>query len=132
MAIRDSPDGKATLGDINEYLVRRFPFFQQEYQGWKNSIRHNLSLNDCFVKVCVHAHTHIYIYIYNIQILRDPSRPWAKDNYWGLNPNSDYTFAGGEFKRRRRRLLSPDFDDSTATRFVFCVCVCVCVQHKMT
>jgi hypothetical protein len=50
MAIR-ARAGRATLQEINEYLQTNFAFFQGEYQGWKNSIRHNLSLNDCFVKV---------------------------------------------------------------------------------
>ncbi|XP_077000087.1 forkhead box protein Q1 [Tamandua tetradactyla] len=87
MAIRDSAGGRLTLAEINEYLMGKFPFFRGSYTGWRNSVRHNLSLNDCFIKV-----------------LRDPSRPWGKDNYWMLNPNSEYTFADGVFRRRRKRL----------------------------
>ncbi|XP_059201059.1 forkhead box protein Q1a [Centropristis striata] len=87
MAIRDSPSGRLTLAEINDYLMKRFPFFRGSYTGWRNSVRHNLSLNDCFLKV-----------------LRDPSRPWGKDNYWMLNPHSEYTFADGVFRRRRKRI----------------------------
>lgn len=87
MAIRDSPSGRLTLAEINEYLMGKFPFFRGSYTGWRNSVRHNLSLNDCFIKV-----------------LRDPSRPWGKDNYWMLNPHSEYTFADGVFRRRRKRI----------------------------
>ncbi|XP_058493940.1 forkhead box protein Q1a [Solea solea] len=87
MAIRDSQCGRLTLAEINEYLMKKFPFFRGSYTGWRNSVRHNLSLNDCFLKV-----------------LRDPSRPWGKDNYWMLNPHSEYTFADGVFRRRRKRI----------------------------
>uniref|UniRef100_A0A8B9KLT2 Forkhead box protein Q1 n=1 Tax=Astyanax mexicanus TaxID=7994 RepID=A0A8B9KLT2_ASTMX len=87
MAIRDSSSGRLTLAEINDYLMKKFPFFRGSYTGWRNSVRHNLSLNDCFLKV-----------------LRDPSRPWGKDNYWMLNPHSEYTFADGVFRRRRKRI----------------------------
>ncbi|XP_051983877.1 forkhead box protein Q1a [Xyrauchen texanus] len=87
MAIRDSKSGRLTLAEINDYLMKKFPFFRGSYTGWRNSVRHNLSLNDCFLKV-----------------LRDPSRPWGKDNYWMLNPHSEYTFADGVFRRRRKRI----------------------------
>lgn len=87
MAIRDSASGRLTLAEINDYLMKKFPFFRGSYTGWRNSVRHNLSLNDCFLKV-----------------LRDPSRPWGKDNYWMLNPHSEYTFADGVFRRRRKRI----------------------------
>ncbi|XP_077209409.1 forkhead box protein Q1 [Paroedura picta] len=90
MAIRDSAGGRLTLAEINEYLMGRFAFFRGAYTGWRNSVRHNLSLNDCFIKV-----------------LRDPARPWGKDNYWMLNPSSEYTFADGVFRRRRKRLSRP-------------------------
>ncbi|XP_028328096.1 forkhead box protein Q1-like [Gouania willdenowi] len=87
MAIRDSPSGRLTLAEINDYLMKKFPFFRGSYTGWRNSVRHNLSLNDCFLKV-----------------LRDASRPWGKDNFWMLNPQSEYTFADGVFRRRRKRI----------------------------
>ncbi|XP_026800418.3 forkhead box protein Q1b [Pangasianodon hypophthalmus] len=87
MAIRDSATGRLTLAEINDYLMKKFSFFRGSYTGWRNSVRHNLSLNDCFLKV-----------------LRDPSRPWGKDNYWMLNPHSEYTFADGVFRRRRKRI----------------------------
>jgi len=101
MAIQDSPTKKLTLSEINEYLRKRFDFFNGDYTGWRNSIRHNLSLNECFTKV-----------------LRDPARPWGKDNYWTINPSSEYTFADGVFRRRRRRLLrrSDSADDSDYPR----------------
>lgn len=67
--------------------MKKFPFFRGSYTGWRNSVRHNLSLNECFQK-----------------ILRDPSRPWGKDNYWTINPTSEYTFADGVFRRRRKRI----------------------------
>ena len=85
-AILNSPGKKLTLTEINEYLVQHYAFFRGQYQGWKNSVRHNLSFNKCFVK-----------------ILRDPARPWGKDNYWTVSSLHDYLLADGTFRRRRRR-----------------------------
>lgn len=85
-AILNSPGKKLTLTEINEYLVQHYAFFRGPYQGWKNSVRHNLSFNKCFVK-----------------ILRDPARPWGKDNYWTVSSLHDYLLADGTFRRRRRR-----------------------------
>jgi hypothetical protein len=51
MAIQSVPNKKMTLNEIYQYLQCNFPFFQNEYQGWKNSVRHNLSLNECFLKL---------------------------------------------------------------------------------
>lgn len=90
-AILSSPEKKLTLTEINEYLVKNYAFFRGSYQGWKNSVRHNLSFNKCFVK-----------------ILRDSARPWGKDNLWAVSDLHDYLLADGSFRRRRRRKQKKD------------------------
>ena len=85
-AILKSPEKRLTLSEINDYLIKHYTFFQGPYKGWRNSVRHNLSYNKCFTK-----------------ILKDPSRPWGKDNYWTISSLNDYLQEDGSFRRRRRR-----------------------------
>ena len=49
-AILSSPEEKLILSDIYNYILTHYPYFRNKGTGWRNSIRHNLSLNDCFVK----------------------------------------------------------------------------------
>jgi hypothetical protein len=53
MAIKSSPTKRLTLSEIYQFLQHRFSFFRGQYQGWKNSVRHNLSLNECFIKLVI-------------------------------------------------------------------------------
>ncbi|KAL4220014.1 hypothetical protein ACF0H5_020426 [Mactra antiquata] len=51
VAIMHSSKGHLSLPAIREKLKTFFPFFNGEYDGWKNSVRHALSNSKCFYKV---------------------------------------------------------------------------------
>ncbi|KAI0033345.1 hypothetical protein K488DRAFT_13548, partial [Vararia minispora EC-137] len=70
-AIKGSPDQKLLLEDIYYAIESRFPYFRTASSGWKNSVRHNLSLNPCFEKV------------------PRPLTDRGKGSYWTVNDNID-------------------------------------------
>lgn len=50
-ALECSAEGKLTLADIYSWIERMYPFYRTADPVWKNSIRHNLSLNAAFRKI---------------------------------------------------------------------------------
>ncbi|KAI8338887.1 hypothetical protein BC941DRAFT_350427, partial [Chlamydoabsidia padenii] len=50
-AIENSPAQKLTLNDIYGWVLDHYSYYKTAGSGWKNSIRHNLSLNKSFVRV---------------------------------------------------------------------------------
>jgi len=51
MAILSSAEKRLVLGDIYKVLTHWHPDrYNANTAAWRNSIRHNLSLNECFVK----------------------------------------------------------------------------------
>ncbi|XP_056587820.1 forkhead box protein I3a [Triplophysa dalaica] len=93
MAIHGAPNRRLTLSQIYQYVAENFPFYNKSKASWQNSIRHNLSLNDCFMKVP-----------------RDDSDP-GKGNYWTLDPNCEKMFDNGNFRRKRKRKSDPLAED---------------------
>lgn len=87
-AIESSPEKRLTLAQIYDWMVRTIPYFKDKGDsnssaGWKNSIRHNLSLHSKFIKVHNEA--------------------TGKSSWWMLNPEG-----GKSGKAPRRRAASMD------------------------
>jgi hypothetical protein len=100
MAIESSSTGMMTLNEIYHFIEERFPYFKENTQRWQNSIRHNLSLNDCFIKVS-----------------KNSAKP-GKGNYWALHPKAGDMFGNGSFLRRSKRFkssASKEFSDYNAS-----------------
>lgn len=51
MALKNSRHGSLPVSEIYSFMTEHFPYFKTAPDGWKNSVRHNLSLNKCFEKV---------------------------------------------------------------------------------
>lgn len=97
-AVLASPEKRLVLSDIYNFILENFSYFRNKGPGWRNSIRHNLSLNECFIKAG-----------------RSPN---GKGHYWAIHPNNYEDFLKGDFRRRRaqrrtKRMIGlPDLDDA--------------------
>ena len=56
MAISQSAHKKLSLGNICEVILQKFPYYQKHETVLRRSVRHNLGVNDCFVKVSLECY----------------------------------------------------------------------------
>ena len=80
-AILTSSEGRVLLADIYSYVTSRYPYYERCTTAWRNSIRHNLSVNECFVKAG-----------------RAPS---GRGHYWRVDDRCADNFRRGDFERPR-------------------------------
>lgn len=104
--ILSSPSKKLKLASIYSAMEERFPYLRNRGPGWKNSVRHNLSVNDCFVKVnrCEDGRGH----------------------YWGVHQAHLKDFQQGNFRhyrkvRDRREKCTRNTKADTAQRKSHCL-----------
>ncbi|XP_053287509.1 forkhead box Q2 [Pleuronectes platessa] len=82
-AILASEQKKLLLCDIYQWIMDHYPYFKSKDKNWRNSVRHNLSLNDCFIKAG-----------------RSDN---GKGHFWAIHPSNYEDFSNGDYHCRRAR-----------------------------
>ncbi|KAM6921235.1 forkhead box Q2 [Xenentodon cancila] len=82
-AILESEEKKLLLCDIYQWIMDHYPYFKSKDKNWRNSVRHNLSLNDCFIKAG-----------------RSDN---GKGHFWAIHPANYQDFSKGDYHCRRAR-----------------------------
>ena len=82
-ALMSSPNGRMTLTSIYDYIIDNYEFYRTTTLLWRNAVRHNLSINDCFIKA---GRTEI-----------------GRGYYWAIHPSCIQDFKKGDFRRRTSR-----------------------------
>lgn len=93
-ALESSPDGKLTLSDIYAWIEQNYTYYRTADPVWKNSIRHNLSLNVVFKKIA------------------RPEKTKGKGGFWAI----DYECQKDNKISKKRRVTRPSESSSMSTR----------------
>ncbi len=93
-AIMESPSKMLYLLEIYDNFESKYPYFQVADLAWRSSVRHNLSMHACFVKVA-----------------RCDVR---KGYFWGIHPANLSDFSSGDFTRRRVKSRVQEYEKTKA------------------
>lgn len=80
-AILSAPRQRLTLSEIYQFIEEKHPEFTENRARWKNTVRHNLSLHDCFVRGEVALN--------------------KKGCNWRIHPNFIAEYSRGDFSRHK-------------------------------
>jgi forkhead box protein O3 len=115
-AIQTAPDTRLTLSQVYEWMVQNVPYFKDKGDsnssaGWKNSIRHNLSLHNRFMRI--------------------QNEGTGKSSWWVINPDAkpgktprrratsmdtkEYAKKRGRAKKKVEALRALDSSNATST-----------------
>ena len=86
MAIANSPEKRVTVSQMYQYIEGRFPYYKQCTRNWRASVRHTLSVNDCFVRTA-----------------KKRSDGGDQGGLWAIDPEFEDMFNSGSLLRRTRR-----------------------------
>lgn len=75
-----APERRVLLSDIYKHVQNNYKDMIEKGVDWQNGIRHNLSLNDCFMK--------------------DGRNPNGKGYFWTISPKNMPFFEKGDYRRR--------------------------------
>ena len=82
-ALLSSNTGRMTLSQIYEYIMDNYLFYRTTTLAWRNAVRHNLAINECFVKA---GKTEV-----------------GRGYYWAIHASYVRSFNKGHFTVTRRR-----------------------------
>lgn len=82
-AIMSTPDNSLLLADIYRWIENQYPYYKTTKNSWRNSIRHNLSVNECFVK--------------------SKRVKNGRGFYWSIHSSCIEAFKNGDYDRRKAR-----------------------------
>ena len=79
-ALLSSPTGHLEINGIYNYIMENYPFYRTTTLSWKNAIRHNLSVSECFVKAGKMGSSRLFL--------------------WGIHPECVEAFKTSDFSYR--------------------------------
>ncbi|KAI3645845.1 hypothetical protein MP228_008773 [Amoeboaphelidium protococcarum] len=80
-SLQHSPNGKLSLSEIQEAIMIRYPYYNNDSKTWRNSVRHTLSANNLFKRV------------------GRGTFEFGKGSYWTIAKSRDDDAGGGEIQQ---------------------------------